>query len=117
MDGWIDGWMDDRNALAAHPIRPLHHTVERSKKFKILTVFKNFFILIFARNAWKSGFRGLFRSLHSVVERSYGMGCESVSVVHASIHASVRLDTSEWSVNSDFTHFQLEYLHQTFRIY
>ena len=23
--------MDDRNALAAYPIRPLHHTVERCK--------------------------------------------------------------------------------------
>ena len=27
----VHGRMDNRNALAAHPIRPLHHTVERSK--------------------------------------------------------------------------------------
>ena len=40
-----------------------------------------------------------------------------LSSIHPCMHASVRLDTSEWSVNSDFTHFQWEYLHQTFRIY
>ena len=48
----------------------------------------------------------------------YSVAGLAVSVVHAScLPWTLWSDRSVLSISNDFTHFQLEYLHQTFRIY
>ena len=67
--------------------------------------------------------RGEGRELHFLrpltnVSGLYSVAGLAVSVVHAScLPWTLWSDRSVLSISNDFTHFQLEYLHQTFRIY